>query len=240
MVADKTLEMKKMERRPGYVGPLLLIAIGLILLFNKLGWVHWGSWGSLWHYWPVILILWGIEILATHKESSVVYFTAVFLSIVLIIGTVLLAWNGYPPPDKTGDDPMEIIYNNRHFDDKEFNFADLDNADFNNSDLNGANMNFAGMQYANFSNSNLNGANLNFADLRYARLDNADMNGANINFANLKYADLRNASLDGANLNFVDLDGANMTGARLKGANHIFSETSKTTICPDSTNGPCW
>lgn len=209
-----------MEKRPGYVGPLILIAIGLILLFNKLGLLPWGSWGSLWHYWPVILILWGIEILARHTESSIVYFTAVFLSIVLIIGTVLLAWTGYPPSDKTGDDLREIIFNNRHFEDKEFNFAYLDNADFNNSNLNGANMNFASMQYANFSNSSLSGANMNFADL--------------------KYADLRNAVLDGANLNFVDLDGANMAGARLKGANHVFAGTSKSTICPDSTNGPCW
>ncbi|MBU4002988.1 MAG: pentapeptide repeat-containing protein [Proteobacteria bacterium] len=189
-----------MERRPGYVGPLILIAIGLILLFNKLGLLHWWSWGTLWHYWPVILILWGIEIIGRHTESSVVYFTAVFLSIVLIIGTVLLAWTGYPPSDNTRDDLREIIFNNRQFEDKEFNFADLDNADFNNSDLNGADM----------------------------------------NFANLKYADLRNADLDGANLNFVDLDGANMAGARVKGSNHIFAGTSKTTICPDSTNGPCW
>jgi hypothetical protein len=209
-----------MERRPGYVGPLLLIAIGLILLFNKLGLLHWGSWGSLWHYWPVILILWGIEILARHTESSVVYFTAVFLSIVLIIGTVLLAWNGYPPSDKSGDNLRGIIFNNRYLENKDFNFADLDNADFNNSILNGANMNFASMQYANFSNSSLRSANMNFADL--------------------KYADLRNAALDGANLNFVNLDGANMTGARLKGANHVFAGTSKSTICPDSRNGPCW
>lgn len=198
-----------MERRPGYVGPLLLIAIGLILLFNKMGFIHWGSWGSLWHYWPVILILWGIEILAKHTESAVLYFAGVFLSIVLIIGTVLMAWNGYPPPDKKGDNLFE---------DKDLNFADLDYADLSNSNLNGSNMNFASMQHANFSNSSLSGANMNFADM--------------------KYADLSNAVLDGANLNFVNLDGANMAGARLKGANLVFAGTSKSTICPDSTNGP--
>lgn len=86
-----------MKRRPGFVGPLLLISIGIILLFNKLGLIQWGSWGSLWHYWPVILILWGIEILARHIESDAWYFLAVFLSIVVIIGTVWFASNGYPP-----------------------------------------------------------------------------------------------------------------------------------------------
>ncbi|MCE8424556.1 MAG: pentapeptide repeat-containing protein [Candidatus Methanoperedens sp.] len=229
-----------MEKRPGYVGPLLLIAIGFILLFNKLGFVHWESWDSLWHYWPVILILWGIEIIARHTESAVMYFAAVFLSIVLIIASVLLAWNGYPASDKKGDNMMGIIFNNRNLENKKFNFADLDNADFNNSNLNGADMNFASMQYANFINSSLRGTNMNFADLKYAKLDNASLNGANLNFANLKNADLSNAVLDGANLNFVNLDDANMAGAQLKGANHAFAETSKSTICPDSTNGPCW
>ncbi len=209
-----------MERRPAYLGPLLLISIGFILLFNKLGLLQLGAWGSLLHYWPIILILWGIEILAMNTESEVLYFTALFLSIVMIIGIVLLASNGYPPPDKKGDNLRGIIFTNKYLEDREFNFADLDYADFNNSNLNGANMNFASMQYANFSNSSLSGANMNFADL--------------------KYADLRNSVLDGANLNFVDFDGANMSGARLKGANYVFAGTSKSTICPDSTNGPCW
>jgi uncharacterized protein YjbI with pentapeptide repeats len=229
-----------MERRPGFVGPLLLIAIGFILLFNKLGLIHWGSWGSLLHYWPVILILWGIEIIARHTESDVVYFTAIFLCILVIIGTVMLASNGYSSSDKNGDELRETIFNNKYLQDKDFNFADLDNADFNNSNLNGADMNFASMQYANFSNSSLSGANMNFVDLQNAKLDNANLEGANLNFADLAYADLRNSVLDGANLNFVDLDGANMAGARIKGTNHVFAGTSKSTICPDSTNGPCW
>ena len=229
-----------MERRPGFVGPLLLITIGFILLFNKIGVIHWGSWGTLWHYWPVILILWGIEILARHSESDLGYFTALFLCILVIIATVLLASNGYPPSDNDRDELGGIIFYNGNLEDKDFNFVDLDNADFNNSNLNGADMNFASLQYANFSNSSLSGANLNFADIQYAKLDNTNLEGANLNFADLAFADLRNSVLDGANLNFVDLDGANMTGARIKGTNHAFAGTSKSTICPDSTNGPCW
>jgi len=161
-----------MERRPGFVWPLLLIMIGFILLFNKMGLIHWGSWGSLWHYWPVILILWGIEIIARQTESDIVYFTAVFICILVIIGTVWLASNGYPPSDKNGDE-------------LKFNFAYLDNADFNNSNLNGINMNFASMQYAKFDNANLEGANLNFADLAYADLRNSVLDEANLNFMDL-------------------------------------------------------
>jgi uncharacterized protein YjbI with pentapeptide repeats len=167
-----------MKRRPGYVGPLLLIAIGFILLFNKLGLLHWGAWGSLLQYWPVILILWGIEILARNTESTVMYFAAVFLSILLIITSVFMAWNGYPPQDKTGEKLRGIIFINKNLEDKDFNFADLDNADFNNSNLDGANMNFASMQYANFSNSSLKGINMNFANMKYADLSNAVLDGA--------------------------------------------------------------
>ncbi len=228
-----------MTRRPGYVGPLLLLVIGFILLFNELGLLQWGEWNSLWRYWPVLLILWGMEILARNTESDVMYFVIIFLSIILIIGTVFLAWNGYPPQDRMEKDQWETI-DKSNLEGKDFNFANLENADLNNSFLNGANMNFAGMKDANFSNSSLNGINMNFADLRYAKLDNTAMKGANLNFAIMENADLINADLDGANLNFANLDGANMTGARLNGANHAFAGTSRSTICPDSNMGPCW
>ncbi|PWB55912.1 MAG: hypothetical protein C3F06_01980 [Candidatus Methanoperedenaceae archaeon] len=223
-----------MERRPGYVGPLLLLAIGFTLLFNNLGLFPWEIWGRLFRYWPVILILFGIQIFARHSRSGLMYFGAVFLSVLLIIGAVFLAWNGYPR--SAGMDMRKAIPDKAN----DYNFADLDNADFSDSILNGADMNFASMQNANFSNSILNGANMNFADLKYAKFNNAGLKGANLNFANLKYADLSNAVLDGANINFVNLEGANMTGARMEGINHGFARTSTSTICPDSRNGPCW
>jgi uncharacterized protein YjbI with pentapeptide repeats len=222
--------------RPGYMGPLLLLTIGFILLFNNLGSLPWDVWDRLWRYWPVIFILSGIQILARHSESDFVYVLAVLISILLIIGTVFLAWNGYPQPVGKG----WSMFNNSHLEGNNYNFADLDNADFSNSNLNGAQMNFASLQNANFSNSNLNGANVNFADMKYAKLNNAGLNGANLNFASLKYADLSNAVLDGANINFASLEGANMTGARMEGVNRVFARTSKSTICPDSRNGPCW
>ncbi len=225
-----------MKRRPGYVGPLLLLVIGFILLFKEMGLLQWESWGSLWRYWPVILILWGMEIFARHTESDVMYFIIIFLSIILITGTVFLAWNGYPPQDRMEKRTID----KSNLEGMDFNFANLENADLSNSFLNGANMNFAGMRNATFSNSNLNGINMNFADLRYAKLDNTGMKGANLNFADLKYANLQNAVLDDANLNFANLDGANLEGASFEGANLAFTGTSSSTICPNSNRGPCW
>ncbi len=208
-----------MTRRPGYVGPLLLLIIGFILLFREMGLLQWGSWVSLWRYWPVLLILWGLEIIAKHTESDVMYFLIIFLSVILILGTIFLAWNGYPPLDRIERNQWGTIDKSK-LEGKDFNFANLENADL--------------------SNSLLNGANMNFADLRYAKLDNTGMKGANLNFADLKYANLQNAVLDGANLNFANLDGANLTGASLDGASHAFTGTSSSTICPNSNRGPCW
>jgi hypothetical protein len=148
VVADQALEMIIMKRRPGYIGPLLLLTIGFILLFNNIGILPWGIWGSMWRFWPVILILFGIQILARDSESWIIYAAAVILSILLIAGTIFLAWNGYPVPYTTGNNSGWSIFNNGQ--DKDFNFANLDDTNFSNSDLSGANMNFATLKYEKF------------------------------------------------------------------------------------------
>ncbi len=229
-----------MKRRHGYLGPLILLTIGFILLFNNLGLLPWHIWWTLWLYWPVILILFGIEIIAKHTESRFIYVLGLLLSVLIIAGTIYLAWHQYPANETIGKNLKGARMNNSQLTDKDFNFANLDDADLSNSNLNGATMNFASMQDTNLNDTSLNGVNMNFADLKNAKLKNGRLSGANLNFANLDQADLSNAALDGANLNFASLDGANMTGARMEGANRNFARTSKSTICPDSLNGPCW
>jgi hypothetical protein len=147
-----------MEQRPGYVGPLLLLAIGFTLLFNNLGLFPWEIWGRLLHYWPVILILSGIQIFARHS-SRLMYFAAVFLSILLIIGAVFLAWNGFPR--SAGMDLRGAILNNAGY--NGYNFADLDNADLSNAVLDGANIKFINLEGANMTGARMEGVNHGFA-----------------------------------------------------------------------------
>ncbi|MDP2953768.1 MAG: DUF5668 domain-containing protein, partial [Chloroflexota bacterium] len=45
------------------LGALILITLGVLFLLQNLGVLPWGLWGTLWHFWPVILILIGINIL---------------------------------------------------------------------------------------------------------------------------------------------------------------------------------
>jgi hypothetical protein len=218
MVDYHSIKRLKMTRR-GFVGPLILVTIGFILLFNNLGIIPWDIWGTLWRFWPVILILIGIEIIVCRTESRITYFLGVLLGAIIIVGTVMLALSGVPQSGY---------------------IKNLASASLNDTNHSGWDMNFADLTGANLSNSNLDGANLNFANLKGVNLTNSNLNGTNLNFANIEDAKLTNANLNGSNLNFANLNGANMTGARLDGANLFGARTSKSTICPDFRSGPCW
>jgi hypothetical protein len=65
------------------IGALLLITLGILFLLNNFGVISWEVWNDLWRFWPVILILIGLELLA--GKSRLASF------IVFLIGLVLLA-----------------------------------------------------------------------------------------------------------------------------------------------------
>lgn len=47
-----------------FVWGILLIIGGSILLLNTLGLVPWHVWDNVRHFWPVLIILWGFQIIA--------------------------------------------------------------------------------------------------------------------------------------------------------------------------------
>ncbi|MCC6177493.1 MAG: hypothetical protein IT305_19515 [Chloroflexi bacterium] len=51
------------------VGPVLILAAGVILLLNNLGVLPWSIWGGLWPFWPAVLILLGLEALVSGRVS---------------------------------------------------------------------------------------------------------------------------------------------------------------------------
>ena len=61
------------RRRRSFAGPIILILLGLFFLFGNLGWIAWhdlASWFA--HYWPLLLILWGIiKLIEYHNASRV-------------------------------------------------------------------------------------------------------------------------------------------------------------------------
>jgi hypothetical protein len=59
------------RRRRSMTGPVILIVIGLIFLLGNLHLISWGKLG-MWfaHYWPLLLILWGVLKLVEHYQAK--------------------------------------------------------------------------------------------------------------------------------------------------------------------------
>jgi DUF4097 and DUF4098 domain-containing protein YvlB len=59
------------RRRRSYAGPFVLIVLGIIFLLGNmhmLSWQHLGIWFA--HYWPLLLILWGVIKLIEHQQAQ--------------------------------------------------------------------------------------------------------------------------------------------------------------------------
>ncbi len=80
-----------LRRRSGLVGPLILIAVGVILLLNNLGVISWEIWDLLWRLWPLILIGIGLEILLGRRASWGALL-AVVLVFLIAAGVFFVRW----------------------------------------------------------------------------------------------------------------------------------------------------
>ena len=76
--------MNNRSARPGIVGPLMLITIGVVLLLNQMGRLPGDFWWNVWRYWPVLLILAGIEVLLGISRSRWMYLLGVLLAMGVI------------------------------------------------------------------------------------------------------------------------------------------------------------
>ncbi|MBC7264323.1 MAG: hypothetical protein H5T64_08175 [Chloroflexi bacterium] len=90
--------MKEERRYPGIVGPIILIVVGVLLLLNTLGYLSWGIWASLWRFWPVLLILAGLEIIVSRLRSPIVYLLMIAVTLTVVLGVIglSLVWGQRP------------------------------------------------------------------------------------------------------------------------------------------------
>jgi len=59
------------HRRRSFAGPLVLIVLGIVFLLGNLHWLSWARLGTLFaHYWPALLILWGVIKLLEYQQAQ--------------------------------------------------------------------------------------------------------------------------------------------------------------------------
>jgi len=57
--------------RRSITGPVILIGIGVLFLLSNLGFIQrWQLWHWFGHWWPILLILWGVIALVEHSSAS--------------------------------------------------------------------------------------------------------------------------------------------------------------------------
>jgi hypothetical protein len=54
------------HRVTAFIGPLVIVAVGIVLLLNTTGVLSWGVWGTIGRLWPVVVILLGLSLLVRH------------------------------------------------------------------------------------------------------------------------------------------------------------------------------
>jgi cell wall-active antibiotic response 4TMS protein YvqF len=74
------------DRRRGYLLPMLLIAAGVFFLLGNLGYLPAFSWRAFVSLWPVLLILFGIELIVARREPLL----ALGLELLVIVAAVAL------------------------------------------------------------------------------------------------------------------------------------------------------
>lgn len=87
---------RRRSMRSGSVaGALILIVLGFLWLLNNLGYLPPGFWYNIWRFWPVILIIVGLD-LALRGFSNWFALPVLLLAVVAIVGAILLVTPSLP------------------------------------------------------------------------------------------------------------------------------------------------
>ncbi len=74
------------KHQRGIFGGILLIGIGIVLLLNNFGLLSWNIWSVLWRFWPLILIMGGLETLfGRNMVAEIILELIIFLFIAYIV-----------------------------------------------------------------------------------------------------------------------------------------------------------
>lgn len=69
---------------------LLLIGVGVVFLLNTTGFVSWDVWGAMWKFWPIILIIWGMNSILGHKPWGAAL--VILVAVGLLVGSFVYVY----------------------------------------------------------------------------------------------------------------------------------------------------
>jgi hypothetical protein len=81
----------KRENR-GVLFALILLTVGALLLLNNFGFLSWDVWDTLWKFWPIIIIFWGLETILGRSYIHNILVILIGLAIIIFI----LVYTLYP------------------------------------------------------------------------------------------------------------------------------------------------
>ncbi|MGI6103008.1 MAG: LiaI-LiaF-like domain-containing protein [Patescibacteria group bacterium] len=81
------------------VGALILIALGTIFLLSNFGYLPWTVWLTLWRLWPILLILFGLQLLL--GRSLVARWVTALISLLILTSALLYAVANVHAPART-------------------------------------------------------------------------------------------------------------------------------------------
>src|SRR3989304_3593779 len=79
------------------LAPFILVFLGIIFLLNNFGFLPWSIWLSLWKFWPVLLLLIGVELFVGRQASLR---TILILSLLIFVAPIFLFFNPF------GENPL--------------------------------------------------------------------------------------------------------------------------------------
>jgi hypothetical protein len=81
--------MSSRDNRPGLVGPILIIGLGVLFLLENLGMLAWNVWEVALRLWPLLLVAWGLELMLG-RRSALGAAIAVVLTLAILVGGVYM------------------------------------------------------------------------------------------------------------------------------------------------------
>lgn len=82
---------EKKERGSGIVFAVLLIFAGVLFLLNNFGILPWSVWSNIWRFWPVFLILVGLQIIFGRSRIGSIFLGVFSLILVGAVALVIVA-----------------------------------------------------------------------------------------------------------------------------------------------------